>query len=116
MNCFAFLRGARRAGCLVLLGATTNVVTFGQRVPCYTVMVEVNDSRCATITVPKGQIVIIDYDTNEKTLCLSDIEPINLHPSPNYIRKGSIFFSAIRPGTYQLNWRSGSCRSRIVVR
>jgi hypothetical protein len=109
---------AMKTSFFLLVGIATSVITVGQQ-PAnqpanFTVSVEVNDSRRATISVPPGRIVIINYDLKEKTLFLSDIKPIDLHPS--YVKRGSIFFSAICPGTYTLNWRSGYCRSRIIVK
>ena len=123
MNCFSFLSqgpSVRKAICVFLLGMTANVATFAQQSPChaqnYTVTVEVNGSSCASIVVPGGQIVIIDYDALSRSLNLSDIKPVDLHPSPIYQKRGSIFFSAIHLGEYKLNWRSGAYRARITVR
>ena len=120
MNALAELNRSSKVACILMLCFAAHIDSYGQQShhkgSTFTVTVQVNDSQVKTTIVPQGQIVIIDYDVRGKYLSLLDIEPRDLHPSLNYQKLGSIFFSAIRPGQYKLNWQGGACRAKIVVK
>ena len=101
--------------CSLLVALVAGVALPGWN-SCYSVSVVVNGTKRATISVPAGDIMGINYDSQAGTLHLLSIKPIEWHPSRTYQRQDTQFFTPLRRGTYKLSWRSGACRSEITVR